>query len=125
MYALGVSLVHLAFLIVIVFIVKWPDPSIAKELDREFEDNYDSISATPGFEPYRPFVVAVHEFTCEHRAEAQLSFFYILVLTHFVCFCVNAYREIFETKLGNLGQLMRLVEVLAMALYVGAMIDSA
>ncbi len=49
----------------------------------------------------------------------------MLVVTHAFCMCVNTYREIFETKLGSLGQLMRLVEVAALALYFGAIINAA
>jgi hypothetical protein len=41
-----------------------------------------------------------------------------------MCFVVNVFREIFETKLGTIGNLMRLVEVMSLGAYNLGMIMS-
>lgn len=37
---------------------------------------------------------------------------YICIVCHSICGILNIYREIFETKLGTLGQIMRATEML-------------
>ena len=41
----------------------------------------------------------------------------LFVVVHFTCFVVNIFREIFETKLGLVGKMMRLVEVISLGAY--------
>ena len=36
---------------------------------------------------------------------------YIAVACHIICGCLNIYREIYETKLGTIGQIMRAMEI--------------
>jgi len=41
----------------------------------------------------------------------------IMAFSHILCFIVNLFREIFETKLGPVGRLMRLIEVCCIIFY--------
>ena len=119
-YALGISLVHFVLLVTAAAIVVWPNPEVAKEMDEAF--NFEKELSASG---NSPFLAATKDFSCYTRAVAQESLMENIIITHGVCLIVNLFREVFETKLGTLGQLMRLAEVASLAFYFSVIVEAA
>lgn len=104
-YSNGVSLIHLAMGIGMSFIT-WPDPGFAREKEQEYMDTY-------GAGVYE--VTNTFEVGCERFAEDLQFLMVIFIVCHIICGILNIYREIFETKLGVLGQVMRGLELFCIA----------
>lgn len=62
------------------------------------------------FEPANAFKIG-----CESLANDIVDLLYIAIACHIICGVLNVYREIFETKLGTIGQIMRAMEILCIA----------
>lgn len=104
-YGLNVSLVHLTLFLMSVAFVKWPDTDRAKIFDQEFGD-------TKSIEDPRMW-----EMNCTQYAEGMQRWIALIVCIHILCFIINLFREIFETQLGTVGRVMRLVEVIGIGSY--------
>jgi hypothetical protein len=62
--------------------------------------------------------------TCKDVAIDMHQWLVQFISIHAMCTVVNVFREIFETKLGRIGKLMRGFEVLSLGMYVLGMIMS-
>lgn len=55
--------------------------------------------------------------TCKQKAIDMREWLQMFIVVHAMCVVANVYREIFETKLGVVGRIMRMVEVVALGSY--------
>ena len=120
MYGLNVSLVHITLFVMILFAVKFPDVEKAAKYDVEYEqhladghtDLHDQIGIKPTY-----IDIYFETMTCESMAIDMRQWLIMFILVHALCTVVNIFREIFETKLGNVGRLMRGFEVMGLGMY--------
>lgn len=92
------------FVACITFVVM-PDLEKAKEYDKLYEDDIDSNND--------PFL----DMTCTQYASDMNLWVKVMSGCHILCFIVNLFREVYETKLGSLGRFMRLFEVVSIIMY--------
>jgi hypothetical protein len=57
------------------------------------------------------------DYTCQQLANDMYSWLRTIVIVHMFGCVINLQREIFDTKLGALGQIMRFLEVLLVGMY--------
>ena len=94
-YILGSSLVHFSMAITFIF-VKWPDPTQAMELNKVEETGKQSCHTT--------------------ALDLEILSYQLLYGHAFLCF-VNFYREVKESKIDILSQVMKPVEILSILGY--------
>ena len=119
-YTVGCSLLHLAFLVAILF-VKRPDVDKA----REFDDVYfkQLIAAKPvslsAFDITRDKV----DF-CESQAKELTMALNVMIGVHALCFAACFFREVFDANIQFLGQIMKLAELMGALLYYAVLIEA-
>lgn len=113
-YSNGASIVHWAMAFGIIF-VKWPNVEIARREEKEYID----LHGREKFEINNPFQIS-----CEQLATDMENLLEVAIATHLICGILNVYREIFETKLGSIGQLMRFLEIVCMGFSLAVLIMS-
>lgn len=86
--------------------VTWPDADVARQEELE----YIKVHGHGVFEPTN-----IYQVECEQMALNLKDLLYVCIVCHVICGILNIYREIFETKLGTIGQVMRATELLCIA----------
>ena len=112
----------------ILFAVHFPDIEKAEKYDKEFEeyfrngghtDLHSQLNLIPTYIDYY-----FENMTCKQSAMTMRTWLIQIALVHALCFGVNVFREIYETKLGFLGRLMRGFEVVGLGSYILSMIQA-
>ena len=85
--------------------VVMPDIDKAKEYDKQYE-NHSKNSKDPFL-----------QMTCTQYATEMAIWVKVMAVCHVLCFVVNLFREVYETKLGSIGKVMRLAEVMSIIAY--------
>ena len=83
------------------FIIDWPDIDRAKKLDEELNLSGCQIEA-------------------KRLSNTMLAFLFFHLFATFLTF----YRENFEVKLGEVGRMMRFIEVMGVMIYVALITDA-
>lgn len=98
----------------ITFFVKFPDVSKAESYDREYEESglHNKLDFEENYIDLFFEVVS-----CAQTAIKMRQWLIKFTLVHALCVIVNIYREIYETKLGLIGRVMRGVEVIGLGSY--------
>lgn len=121
MYGLNISLIHFALFIMTVFVVKWPNVDTAIGFDRAYMADGQNLFKVIGRKPN--FIDSkIEKITCE---ESALNFRLTLVhmsVIHYFLVVINLFREMFDSTLGSIGQIMRSLEVLSIGGYLFGLI---
>ena len=101
----------------ILFAVKFPDIEKAEMYDKEFnQKGHDDVHTQLGIKPTY-IDVYFENMTCKDMAINMREWLIMFILVHTSCTGVNIFREIYETKLGKIGQIMRGFEVISLGMY--------
>jgi hypothetical protein len=120
-YGLNISLIHFALFIMTVFVVKWPDTSKAKQFDDAYMADGSKLFESIGHKP-NLIDVKIEKWTCaDTAANFKLTLVHMAVV-HYFLVIVNLFREMFDSTLGTVGQIMRLMEVLSIGAYLFGLI---
>lgn len=94
-YALGVSIVHIALAVGLLFVEK-ADMEKAKEF---------------------------HEI-CQEEAESYVTLMEMFLATHIIAALACSFREIFSAKTNLFAQIMRIIEIFTIPVYLGCFLYS-
>ena len=111
-YSIGVSIVHLAMAVTLIFV---DQPSIMRYrgLDKVEMDKLMTAEKPPD------------EFTaCQTEVEALNDLMLMFIITHITCFIACFYREVYSAKTDLFGQFMRIIEVFCIPIYMAAILMS-
>ena len=100
-YCLGVSIVHIALSLAMIYVPN-VDVESAKKID--YKGNLNQKN------------------TCVAEAEYINAVQVALTVTHALCFFATFYREVFSARTDMLGQLMRIAEILCIPMYISCIL---
>jgi hypothetical protein len=90
---------------VALIIVRRPDIEKARIFDIEFGDI--DIVTDPNYK----------QIDCFQYAQGMETWLHITIFIHALCFCINLFREIYDTQIGPVGRIMKFVEVIGLGTY--------